>query len=271
MRRFLACLALLLLFAQWPPTKVHLAGSSEPRPAAADKSPLPGKADMERLARTNPVGFLEQCLRRYDRDVRGYTAILRKQERIDGKLQKTEVIEVAFRERPYSVYLHWLENPHQADALAYVEGENGGNMLVRPSLGLLRSLIVQRDPEGDEVRQSGRYTLKQFGIKKGMERTLAGWRAAQKKGELHVAYEGEVPLKEAGNRPCVKLHRTRFARPEKDGVADLTVYFDKENWLQIGSVLKDAEGNLVGSYYFKDVRLNPEFKANQFAREGLKP
>lgn len=271
MRRLLACLPLLLLFAQWPPYKAQLAVSSEPPAANDDKSPLPGKAEMQRLARTRPVEFLAQCLRHYDRNVKGYTAVLRKQERLDGKLQRSEVIEVAFRGRPFSVYMHWLEGARRADAMVYVAGENDGNMLVRPALSFARSFIVQRDPEGEEARQAGRYTVKEFGIKKGTERTLAGWKAARETGALHVEDLGEVRVKEAGDRPCLALRRTQFARPEEDGVTELTVYFDEDNWLQVGSVLKGEGGKFIASYYFRDLRLNPDFKPDQFTRAGLKP
>jgi hypothetical protein len=272
MRRFLALLPLLLLFAQALPYTAPVANSSEPssRPVADDGSPLPGPEQMERLARTRPVEFLEDCIRSYDRNVKGYTCVLQKQERIGGKLQHTEVIDAAFRAQPFSVYLHWLEGARKADAVAYVEGENGGNMLVRPELSFARAFIVQRDPEGEEARQSGRYTVKQFGIKKGMERTLASWKAAQAKDELHVECLGDVRVKEAGNRLCLGLHRTDYARPEEDGVTELTVYYDKETWLQVGSVIKGEEGKVIGTYYFRDIHLNPDFKPDQFSREGLR-
>jgi hypothetical protein len=272
MRRLAALLPLLFLFVQALPCAAPVANSLEPNARAADdNAALPTAAQMERLARTRPVEFLEACLSRYDRAVKGYTCVLQKQERIGGKLQRSEVIETAFREQPFSVSLHWLEGARKADAVAYVEGENGGNMLARPALGLLRSLVVQRDPEGEEARQSGRYTVKQFGIKKGTERTLKSWTAAQGKGELHVECQGDVRVKEAGDRLCLALHRGDYARPEDDGVTELTVYYDKDTWLQVGSVLKGEEGKVIGAYYFRDVRLNADFKPDQFTREGLKP
>src|SRR4051794_10454103 len=43
-------------------------------------------AGMEELARADPVAFLQRALRRYDREVRGYRALLIKQERVQGTL-----------------------------------------------------------------------------------------------------------------------------------------------------------------------------------------
>src|ERR1700674_3022757 len=79
-------------------------------------SPLPDAAGMAQLAREDPVAFLENCIRHYDRDVQGYHLIMQKQERVPTrlpiekrKLQKKEVIEVDFKDKPHSAFMHWLE------------------------------------------------------------------------------------------------------------------------------------------------------------------
>ena len=46
-------------------------------------------------------------------------------------------------------------------------------------------------------------------------------------------------------------------------------HFDKETWLQVGTVLRDTEGRLLGEYFFRDVRLNPDIPASQFKRGAL--
>lgn len=273
MRRFLLFLPLCLFLEPTlpPATPGADSGDRAARPSDDDKTPLPGPEEMERLARSDPVEFLHDCLRYYDKNVKGYTAVLRKQERLNGKLELPEVIEVAQREHPFSVSMHWIEGAKLAESALYVTGQNGGNMLVRPALALARSFIVQRDPEGAEARQSGRYTIKEFGIRKGMERTLDSWKAAKEKGELHVEFLGTKRVKEVGDRDCLVLRRSQYARPEADGVTELTVYIDKENWLQVGSVLKGDEGKVIGAYYFRDVKINPDFPADQFTRAGIKP
>jgi hypothetical protein len=278
MRRLLLLIFLPLLLSlapSQPDTAPSPAASpaarEKDRDAAADKAPLPSGAEMERLAKEKPVEFLEQCLRYYDRNVKGYTTTMQKQERLGGKLQPTELIDATFREDPFSVFMHWEEGARLAEAVVYVEGENTNQMLVRPAGLLARRFIVERDPDGADAKKSGRYTIKEFGIKKGMERTLASWKAAEVKGELHVEDLGAVKVKEAGNRPCIRLHRDRYAKPEADGVTDLTLYIDKETWLQVGSVIKGDEDKVIGAYFFRDIHLNPEFKPDSFTRDALKP
>ena len=55
-------------------------------------------------------------------------------------------------------------------------------MLARPEGKLARRVagdVVSRDPEGRDAKQSGRYTLKEFGMYIGARRTFESWKAAQ--------------------------------------------------------------------------------------------
>jgi len=195
---------------------------------------------------------------------------MHKRERIDGKLNDAEEIEVSFRDKPHSVFMHWVKGAGRAVSALYVEGENGGKMLIRPNgLGGRLVKVAERDPDGKEARQSGRYTLKEFGLKKATLRAIATWKAAKDDDALHVEFAGEEKLKQGGNRPCWVLKRTKYKKPGNDGVADTTLYFDKETWLQVGSVLRGKDGQLIGEYFFKDIELNPKFKDKQFQRDAL--
>jgi hypothetical protein len=269
MRRLLLGLPVCLVFisglsSKEPPSSTHF------RPVADNGSPLPSEAGMERLARTDSIAFLEACIRRYDRQVKGYTATLRKQERIDGKLERSEVIDVAFREDPFSVLMIWKEGARKAAATLYIKGQNKDQILVLPAGLLSVAGIVMRDPNGSDAKKGGRYPLTEFGIKIGTQRTLASWQRARKDDSLHVEFLGEKRIKEAGDRVCWVLKRTQYRHPEEDSIASLTMYIDKETWLQVGTVLKGAKGQLIGEYIFRDVRINPEFKPGTFTREALR-
>jgi Protein of unknown function (DUF1571) len=276
MRRLLLLLPLLLFlipvfsFLLSPPPAPVSDRPAPPSPAPPCGTPA-STDDMERLAQEDPVAFLQRCLGHYDQNVRGYRLLMHKQERIGGKLQPREIIEVCFREPPFSVRLHWREGARLAEQALYVDGANDGKMLVRPALLLARNLIVSRDPDGSEARQSGRFSIRDYGLKKGMERTLHTWQAAREKNELHVAFLGERKLDETDGRSCLVLRRDQYARPEGDGVTEVTVYIDRETWLQVGTVAHGEGGQLIGSYFFRDLQLNPEFEEGLFSRERLGP
>lgn len=238
-----------------------------------DGKTLPSNAQMEKLAASDPVAFLEYCLRRHEREVEGYQVTLEKQERIRGTLEKKEIIDVWFREKPHSVLFKWREGHRLAVAALYVEGENlsgGKSMIVaKPFLGFLAPREI--DPKSPEARNSGRYPLTEFGLKFGLQRTLASWRSGKNDEALHVTYQGIRKVEELGGRSCHVFKRDRFLKPEgPDKVTEQVLYVDVENWLLVGTVLKNEKDELVARYFFRDVKLNPKFADDQFARKNLK-
>jgi hypothetical protein len=234
-----------------------------------DGKSLPNRAQMDVLAKNDPIAFFKFCLRRQEREVSSYSLTLQKQERISGKLEKKEIIEVHFKEKPHSVFFLWKEGQRLARKALYVEGENNGMLVVKPAGigGFLKS--VERDPEGKDARSSGRYTLKEFGLQLGLRHTLGTWEKAKQQKALHVEYLGKQKIKELGGRECYVFKRTRYKEPEGDGVTEQTAYVDAETWLLTGSILKGGEGQLIAEYYFRDIRLNPKFKEGQFTRQAI--
>ena len=69
---------------------------------------------MTRLAKTDPVAFIEACIRRYDREVKGYRCVMHKQERLDGKVAAVGGDRLQFREKPFSVLMDWREGARLA-------------------------------------------------------------------------------------------------------------------------------------------------------------
>jgi hypothetical protein len=236
---------------------------------------LPDDAEMERLAASDPTLFLEYCLRRYYWEIKGYHLIMQKQERINGSLHDKEIVDVYFKEQPHSVFLRWIEGSFNAERTLYVEDEANPErkLLARPNSTWKRTAmgnITAQDVHGILPKQSGRFTLDEFGLKKATERYLASWKAATEKGELDVKFLGLHPLPEANNKVVYHFVR-KCVVPENDGVMEQTLYIDRATWLQVGSVIKGKKGELIGEYYFRDIELNPEFKPNQFQREALIP
>ncbi len=224
---------------------------------------------VEKILRADPPRFLQMCVERYDREVQGYSGILQKRERVAGQLHDTEVVAFHFRERPFSVSMNWKKGARRAQKTLYVEGENHNKMLARPAGFLAFVGVVERDVDSPDVKAAGRYTVTEFGMQLGTLRTLKPMIEAKARKALHVRYEGMFRVPEAGDRPCYKLVRTPYDPPEDEGVNELTIYLDAENWFQVGSVLKGADGQLIAEYYFRDLRLNPSFEPNPFTRAGL--
>jgi hypothetical protein len=235
---------------------------------------LPEAERLAQLAEKDSIAFMEACVKRHIREVKGYTCVMYKQERIKGKLQKPEEVDVWFREKPHSVLMKWKKGERLAARALYVEGENieeGRSMvLVKPAgLGGRFVSYVTRDPRGPDAVNSGRYTLDEFGLKKGLERTIVSWGGARKQNALHVEYLGKKKIKELEDRECYVLKRTRYAEPEIDGVTEQTIYFDAETWMLTGSIQTGESGELIAEYYFRDIRLNPKFDKDLFTLKSI--
>src|SRR5690349_4204007 len=124
MRRLFLLLPLCFLLLPAGPRadSAHRGAAVPLREVADNGAPLPDNEEMGRLARTDPLAFLENCLRRYDREVKGYRATLEKRERLGGKLQGGEVIDVWFQEKPFSVLLDWQRGTRLAQRTLYQKG-----------------------------------------------------------------------------------------------------------------------------------------------------
>jgi hypothetical protein len=211
---------------------------------------------------------MEYSLLRYDREITDYRLTMLKHERIGGVLHKQERVEVSFRAHPFSVLMIWKEGARRAQKSLFVRGENHDQLVVRPT-GLGSFLTVLRDPYGPEVRDSSRYPPTEFGLRTGTVKALQAWRAAQARGDLQVAYLGEELLPQAGDRLCWVVQRTGYTRREEDGITRSRFYIDKENWLQVGSIVWGKDDDLLGEYFFRDIDLEPDFPPDTFSRSKL--
>src|SRR5262245_28209277 len=268
---FLILLVVCLMFA--PARRVtgdhELSGRPSALPSAHSTASPRSFGD---LCRDNPLEAIATSMRKYKSDVEGYTCKLAKRERIKGELHDSELIACDFREAPFAVLMHWLEGKSRAEALLYVAGENGDQLLLVPSSETLKAALRvmgksygKRPLTSDEVRGASRYPADQFGIYHGTERVYSAWRAAQERGTLQTRYDGVRPIPELNGRPCHVLHRT-CATPEEDGLTRVTLMFDAENYLQTGVMITGGD-DLIATYYFRDLKLNPKFDANHFAAE----
>lgn len=238
-----------------------------PSPVETTSAKIPTAEEFAELARTEPLAALHVGVARCRQEVRGFTAELQKQERINGRLNPVETVDVAYSARPHSVLLRWRTEPSgQADRVLFVDGANDNQLLARPKSRLARAIAgsaVGRDPEGPEARQGGLVSVRQFGFQKSAERVVVAWDQAKAEGRLHIEFVGMEPVAEAGGRPCYLFRRT-MTPPADDGLASVLIGLDRDSWLQVVNVLTDADGKTMAAYYFRNVVVNPEFAPDQF-------
>lgn len=226
---------------------------------------------VEDLAKRAPIELLRQCLLRYQAaNISGYTCDFIMHETVNGRQKKPEVIECWYRDKPYSIFMHWKEGAEKAAASLYVNGENKNMVCIRPEPKALKFVgWATRTTDSDDVKEQARYSIIDFGVRCSTERTYKAWKALYEQGAtLNVEYLGKQKVDELGGREC-HLVRRHCNPPEEEGMTNVTLYIDAETWFQTGSVLM-AGDRLIGKYFFKNIVVDPPFDGAQFKPETLK-
>jgi hypothetical protein len=94
---------------------------------------LEGDAAKRRL-----LDILTKVKSRIDH-VEGYTALFRKQERLDGKLGKLQTMQMKVRNAPFAIYLKFVD-PEPGKEVVYCEGRHDNKMIAH-STGWSRRLL----------------------------------------------------------------------------------------------------------------------------------
>lgn len=267
---FVALLVICLMFA---PAR-YFTGDHAIYPTQFASSPAPPSPKNDKpfpeLLRDDPLAAVALSMSRYRANVEGYSCTFIKRERIKGKLRERETIQADFRESPFSVRLHWIEGQGRALKMLYPADNRADRLAVVPSNATARILvpIATKAVDDPDVRDAARSPVTEFGISSATNRVYAVWRLAAERGELRTKYEGTRPIEELGGRVCHVLHRS-CVTPEEDGMTQVTLFFDTESLFQVGAILKKDE-ELIASYFYRDVVLNPKFQADHFTTQKLK-
>ena len=154
------------------------------------------------------------------KDVRDYTAVLVKRERIDGELTTHESLFLKVRHEPFSVYIYCLgpTKPKGQEAI-YVAGMNN-NQVQAHSTGLKKwAGTFSLEPNSARMMEGNLYPLTNIGIQNMTERLLNRETDEMAFGECEVKfYEGAkidsrlctcVEIVPPVPRKNFKFHRTR--------------------------------------------------------------
>jgi hypothetical protein len=268
---FVTLLVICLMFA--PSRRIigdlEVTGRPAVVPKGAPAKPFPD------LCRDDPVGALAASLEKY-KGVEGYTCTFVKRERIGGKVKDAETIACDFQETPFAVLMRWKDGVGRADATMYVAGENDDQLLIVPAGDFQKKAVkaltgrtyAKRALTSADAKSASRYPANEFGMAHGTKRVYTAWQAAEVRKQLKTEYLGLTPVPELGDKKCHVIRRT-VSPPEEEGLTTVTVMFDADTLFQVGSVLK-AGDELIGSYFFKDIVLNPKFDKTHFAADKLK-
>lgn len=238
---FFAVLAGVVLFTPWASLKVS---------AAAD-GPLANPALAE------PLRLVELAEESFSR-VRDYRCIFIKREFLDGELQPYHFILLKVRNRPFSVYMRWL-NPRPGREVIFAPHLHGFKIIAH-EVGVKGVVgTIEIDPNSSRARKESRHPITEIGLGNLIRKIKTRWtRAAQ-----DPRYRVEIkPNARVGNRPCVLVKTTSPPDPRKYEYARARVFFDRENRLPIRvegygwPTARFPQGILLEEYTYDRLELN---------------
>ena len=223
------------------------------------------------LAKTDHIRLLQLCLKRYEDRYRDYTATLLRRERIHGKFGPEQVIDVRYKDDPFSVVLAWRVGATRGDKVLYVENDpDGENMMHIHPTGwpgrIFRS--VDRSPDDLEVRQSSLRSIREFGFRRGLESLIEVYQLAKSRGHLDdpsaCTYLGTGEL---DGRPTFAIQRV--LPPGYDYPAKVTIIeIDQEYLVPVHVYGTNWQDQDLCDYRQINIKFNVGLSDSDFTKEA---
>lgn len=225
-------------------------GPSYPAPAA-------GPAEAVALAES----LLQQAESAYEK-VQGYTALFHKQERIANRLRKVDIIHLKFQ-KPFKIYMGWIESPDKGMEVIYKEGENDNKITAHVG-GFLNNFVptVHIDIKDNLAMRNNRHLITETGIGIFLERYRADLKKGKARQEIQILLHG---VDQVCGRKAYSVEARMPMKPDSGYYCYRSfVWFDAESKLPIQMEFYDPTDTLIEKYSYRDLKLNPKLTAYDF-------
>ncbi|MGA2193274.1 MAG: DUF1571 domain-containing protein [Nitrospirota bacterium] len=228
-------------------------------PIMALSSPAPAvPAGPDNTAvKFDPFEVLSSMPEAYSK-VDDYTAIFHKRERVDGELLPEENILLKFK-KPFKVYMKWLKGPHEGREALYVQGMYKDKVIGHEG-GFFGFVTMHMDPHGRLAMRGNRHPVTDAGIGRAIEIITSDLKKGEAANEQRLKAIGEEML--YGRKAWHILMKLPpdggYYAPEYD------IWVDEELNLPVKIVIYGPGGELLESYGYSDLRLNPGLSDAEF-------
>jgi hypothetical protein len=188
------------------------------------------------------------------KEVKDYTCRLHKQERINGELRPEQTMDARFRVAPHSVLVKWTSEPYTHRQVLYVDGQHDGKLLVYLADWPVFKGVMQLRPDSNEALKDSLHPISMAGIKYLVDRMVKQFDEAVKAGRLSA----EVTVEELDGRQTYRLVRVL------DDGGKRTWNVDPETWLPVRVATCDKDGQLLETYWYRDLKTNVGLKDEDF-------
>jgi hypothetical protein len=197
------------------------------------------------------------------------SAVFHKQERIDGKMQGVNVMELKVRHEPLSIYMKW-RSPDAGQQLIWRDGHHDGKILVSP-VGWKKKVmpLAKLDPTGDMAMSFSKRPVQNAGVWVFADRlaALLEEELIRDPGVKVRMTEGD----EISGRPCALFTFENAAPSEAARFQKILIYIDQVlgvpvacEYYRFNEDGTKPEPELEESYLFEDLVLGVELSDADF-------
>ena len=213
--------------------------------------------------------FAVTALRHIEKDIRDYTCLLIKRERIHGKLTDYHYIQAKIRHRrekdgevvvPFSVYLKFLKPArYRGREVLYVEGRYNNDLIAKRGGRRNPNLTLRLEPTGPLAMDGNRYPITEIGFYNLAKRLIevVGEELEHDDATVEIFDNAKI-----NGRPC---RRFKVTHPEKkEGlrfhIAEVYVDLEYEIPVYYAAYLwpskPDGKPRLIEQYIYTQVKIN---------------
>lgn len=199
-----------------------------------------------------------------------YTCHMTMKERLNGKLGADNKVELSVRHGQFAVHMKWHEPRAMAgQEVVYNKTAAPTRMRVKGA-GFLGSVgFITLGLDDARAKSTSRHTVAEAGLANTVARVKASW------SRLPADHIADILIDDVslGGRPCrrIVLTNSEAARGALE-FQRTTLWFDTATGLLAGldghgwPVAGQQEGELLESYHYHDMRLNPALPNQHFTR-----
>jgi hypothetical protein len=271
----------------WYAVALPLSAHGQQAPAASLetrlKLPTPDLPDGQSRADHPLVPVVRMAMESYRRmraDVRDYTCVMVRRERIEGRLRPHEYIFAKVRHRqvqdqqvvvPFSVYLKFLKPASvRGREVLYVEGKNGGEMFARRGGTRFAFVTTRLLPESDLAMRDNLYPITEFGIENLLYRLIQVARR-DLQSECQVKLLPDAKINDRAAQGIIVTHQSRQESPNfyqarifVDKELSLPIHYEAYDW----PATPDAEPPVMEQYTYTQLQLNRGLSDADFSEDN---
>ncbi len=210
-------------------------------------------------------------------NVRDYSAIMVKRERVDGKLLKPEYMQIKVRSEgvdergariPFSVYMKFIKPKASAGReVIWVKGKNQNRLCVHEGSGLISLKRLNLEPEGWIAMQGQRYPIYEAGMENLVVKLIEKAERDKAAGDCEVIYSDGVKINGRACSVIEVIHAEQrapydfhIAKVYIDDELRLPIRYQAHLWPENGS----TKPRLLEEYTYLHVKVNQGFTDEDF-------